>query len=195
MPSSVDDILAHAGVYDPTARRQRYLRDRELKGRGPGQPPPGGQSSNGSSSGGGSSGSGSVLSLHTKANQAVSATRQAAALRARLTTLRSALEKLLAEAKSGSSSTSSSSSKKGGSEDKSKGPDKPQTAKQKAAAENALKKAQEERAKQQKAEPDKKEAPSKEEQIAHLRSVIKDVESKLRAVLDRARPQTASNGR
>lgn len=195
MPSNVDDVLVHAGVYDPNARRERYLRDRELKGRRPGQQPINGQSRNGSSSS-----VSAVLTrgpnLQTQANQAASATRQAAALRGRLTTLRAALTKLLAEAKSGSSSTSSSSSsKKGGGSEKSDGPKKPQTAKQKAAAEKALKEAQKERAKDQKAEPDKKEAPSKEEQIAHLRSVIKDVEGKLRAVLERARPQTASNGR
>jgi len=190
MLSSIEEVLEHAGVYDPVARRQRYLRDRQLKGRRPGaQLTTNGNQSNGSSIG-------TVAISRTRANQAVSTERQAAELRARLSKLRAALQKLLAEAKSSSSSSSkssSSSTKSGGSSTK----NQPQTAKEKAAAKKNLEKARKERTKEAAKTPDakKKTEPTKEEQIAHLRSVIRDVEAKLRAVLDNARTQTASNGR
>lgn len=189
MLSNVDEVLAHAGVYDPAARRQRYLENRQLKGRKPGQAPDPGHDS--SSTGPPAAKPG----LHTVANQAVSSARQVAALQARLSTLKAALQKLLAEAESSSSSdsTSSSSTKKGG---ESPDANKPQTAKQKAASKKALEEAQKERAKEAKKNPEPKKAePTKAEKIAHLRSVIADVQTKLRAALEKARNQTASNGR
>lgn len=187
MLSSVDEVLAHAGVYDPAARRERYLRNRELKGRAPGQTDDAG----GDPAGNGNSSGPSSVPV-TQVNAAASATRQVAALKARLASLQAALQKLLADAESSSSSeTSSSSTKKGGSETKD-GPEKPKTAKQKAAAKEALKEAQKERAKEADKKPDE---PTKEEKIAKLRATISDVQSKLRAALERARNQTASNGR
>lgn len=185
MLSSVDEIISHVGVYDPVARRQRYLRDRQLKGRAPGQQP---QSGGGQSGGGGNNAP--TPPVKTIVASVASNARQVAALRGRLVKLKAALQKLLADAKSSSSSSSkkdSTSTKDTKSE--------PKTAKQKAAAKEALKKAQKERAKDQAKEPDKPKEPSKEEKIAHLRSVISDVESQLRAALDKARNQTASNGR
>lgn len=186
MLSSVDEVLAHAGVYDPAARRERYLQDRLLKGRAGGQQP----DSGGNQSGG--TGGGSAPVLRTKAQQAASATRQVAALQARLSSLKGALQKLLAEAVSSSSSAtpSSSSTKKGGATEKGE----PSTAAEKADARKASEKYRDKNPEKTKDDANKAE-PTKEEKIAHLRSVIKGVESQLRAALERARNQTAPNSR
>lgn len=196
MPPNVDEILVHAGIYDPTARRQRYLRDRQLKGRQPGSTMNKSDDPRFNNESGIKEDTSNGPSLHTKANQAASNARQVAALKGRLASLKAALQKLLADAKSSSSSdsASSSSSKKGGG---SSSKNEPKTSKQKAAAKKALVEARKERAKDApaKKEPEEKDTSTKEEKIAHLRSVISDVESKLRAALERARPQTASNGR
>lgn len=201
MALDVDDIIAHA-VYDPVARRQRYLKSRQLKGRKKGtapQPAP-------------KAGVGSRVvetgrsdsALHptgqvnrTRAAQAASNARQVAAIQGRLNDLKAHLNELLAkkkaESKSSSSSDSSKSESKDSKEASTKGADKPKTAKQKAAAKEALKKAQKERAKDQKAEPDKPDTQeggtslSLDEQITKTRAVITDVETKLRAAIDSAR--------
>lgn len=185
MLRSVDDVIAHA-VYDPVARRQRYLETRQLKGRDKGQQDSGGGGDNVRPIN-------SAPSLHAKANAAASNARQAAALKARLETLRSALKKLLAEVESDSSSkdSSSSSKSKGGSN---KG-DKPMTAKEKADARKASEKYRKEHPQKTDKSKDKPDKPTKEEQIAHIRSVIKDVKAKLQSVLEQARTETASNGR
>lgn len=194
MLNSVDDVLAHAGIYDPAARRERYLRNRQLKGRKPGATIDKKDDPRFNNESGIKEDTSNGPKLIGKNKQAASTARQAAALKSRLASLRAELKKLLADAgsSSSSSSTSSSSSKSGGS---SKTSSKPKTAKQKQAARESLKEAQKERAKEADKKPEKKDEPTKEERIAHLRSVIKDVESKLRAVLDKARTQTASNGR
>jgi len=193
----VDDVIAHA-LYDPAARRQRYLKTRQLKGRrGGGNQPP----SNGGRQGNGPPAPSGHVN-RTAVTQAASNARQVAAIRGRLSDLKAHLNELLAKKKQEATkgkSSSDSSKKSGDSKDTKKGPDKPQTAKQKAAAKEALKKAQKERAKDQKKEPDKKPTGgtslSLDEQITKTRAVITDVETKLRAAIDGARTQTASNGR
>lgn len=199
MITTVDDVIQHA-VYDPVARRERYLRNRQLKGRHPAQTPP-------PKAGLGSRFVDSAMPVSTRHSQtslaaqrqAASESRQVAQIKERLSGLKEKLQTLLAQQKKESSSSSdskSSDSSSSKSEDKSTGPDKPKTAAQKAAAKKALKKAQQERANQQKTEPDKKDVktpPTTEEQISHLRSVISDTEERLRAAI--ARTQTASNGR
>jgi hypothetical protein len=185
MPLSVDEVIAHA-VYDPVARRQRYLEKRQLKGRQKGQQ---------NSDGGGNNVRPikTAPSLHAKANADASSARQVAALKARLETLRSALKKLLAEVETTPSSkdSSSSSKSKGGSN---KG-DKPMTATEKADARKASEKYRKEHPQKTDKAKDTPNQPTKEEQIAHIRSVIKDVRAKLQSVLEQARTQTASNGR
>lgn len=202
MPRSVDDVIQHA-AYDPVARRERYLKTRQLKGRnGSVQAIPAPKAGVGSRVVEGGNASSNVHANRTQAIQAASAARQVAQIEGRLGTLKKHLNELLAKqkAEAGSSSDSkssdSTSSKSGGG---TKGDSKPKTAAQKAAAKDALAKAQKERAKDQKATPDKKDetktAPSLQEQIDKTRAVISDVESKLKAAKDLARNQTASNGR
>lgn len=201
MPRSVEDVIAHA-AYDPVARRQRYLKNRQLKGRNKSA-----QSTPAPRPGIGSrvveSGN-SASNLHanrTAITQAASSARQVAQIQGRLNVLKKHLSDLLAKKKASSSSDSTSSdSKSSKSEGATKADSKPKTAAQKAAAKKALKKAQETRAKEQKTTPDKTDTKTKtdatlDEQIAKTRSVISDVETKLRAAMDRARNQTASNGR
>lgn len=199
MQYSVEDVIQHA-AYDPVARRQRYLKNRQLKGRQPGQAPP-------SKAGVGSrvvdvnslnSASHPSVSINrTQAAAAASNARQVSAIKGRLNDLKAHLNELLAKKKQESTSSSSSDSSKTSSKD-SKTSNQPKTAKQKAAAKEALKKAQKERAKDQKAEPDKPEGGtslSLDEQITKTRTVISDVEMKLRAAINSARTQTASNCR
>lgn len=198
MVLSIDDVIAHA-VYDPVARRERYLRDRQLKGHKKGQTPVP-KAGVGSRVVGDNPNSASHPSVHvnrSQIQQAASNARQVAAIKGRLADLKAHLNELLAKKKAESTSSSSSDSSKSDSKD-SKSTSEPKTAKQKAAAKEALKKAQKERAKDQKAEPDKQEGGvslSLDEQITKTRSVISDVETKLRAAIDSARTQTASNGR
>lgn len=196
---AVDDVLRHAGVYDPAARHLRYIQNRQLKGRRPAATPMSrvGQGSRVVDSE--DHNSGAHVSL-TKQQQAASEARQVAAIKSRLDGLREQLNKLLAEQKADNKSSDSKKSSDSSTSDKkdSSTPDKPKTAAQKAAAKKALKKAQEERAKDQKAAPDQKDKPearSTQEKIDHLRSVISDTEEKLRAAIERARNKTASNGR
>lgn len=196
MGLEIDDVIAHA-VYDPVARRQRYLKSRQLKGRQKGavQPTP--------KVGVGSRvvGDNPASSLHvnlTQAAQAASTARQVSAIQGRLNDLKAHLNELLAKKKQEATSSSSSDSSKSESKDSKTSPSKPKTAKQKAAAKEALKKAQKERAKDQKAEPNKPEGGtslSLDEQITKTRAVITDVETKLRAAIESARTQTASNSR
>ena len=195
----VEDVIAHA-VYDPVARRQRYLKNRQLKGRHPSAFPKMGVGSRVIDSNAPGSGVHVPTVGTAAARQAASNARQVAAIRGRLSDLKAHLNELLAKKKQAatSSSSSDSSKKSADSKDTKKGPDKPQTAKQKAAAKEALKKAQKERAKNQKKEPDKKTGGTSltlDEQITKTRAVITDVETKLRAAIDGARTQTASNGR
>lgn len=201
MSFDVDDVIAHA-VYDPVARRQRYLQSRQLKGRQKAvQPSPKagvgsrvvGDNPNSTSH----PSAGGVHVNRTKAMQAASSARQVAAIRGRLDALKSHLDELLAKKKQEATSSSSSDSSKSDTKD-TKSSSEPKTAKQKAAAKEALKKAQKERAKDQKAEPDKQEGGtslSLDEQITRTRSVITDVQTKLRAAIESARTETASNGR
>lgn len=198
----VDDVIAHA-LYDPAARRQRYLKSRQLKGRGTrniNEFPKMGVGSRVVDSSAPGSGVHVQTDATAAARQAASNARQVAQIKGRLSSLKAHLSELLAKKKQAatSSSSSDSSKKSADSKDTKKGPDKPQTAKQKAAAKEALKKAQKERAKDQKAEPDKQTGGtslSLDDQITKTRSVITDVETKLRAAVDSARTQTATNGR
>lgn len=201
----VEDVIAHA-VYDPNARRERYLKTRKLKGRRKVVPPvraPIGVGSrvvdiNAPQSGKFRASNAKNLSI-LAAQQ--SSARQIAQITGRLNTLKAHLQELLAKKKQEStssktdkkSSTSSSSSTKSGGNTNTQ----PKTAKQKQAAKESLKKAQEARAKDQKATPDKKKAPSLtlDEQITRTRAVISDVEAKLRTAKEQSRTQTASNGR
>lgn len=195
----VEDVIAHA-VYDPQARRERYLKTRKLKGR---------QRANAQGSGHfglgsrvvdanipvASSGHGTKANLSAKARQQASDARQIAQITGRLNALKAHLQVLLAQKKKEStssktdkkSSTSSSSSTTSGGTKASQ----PKTAKQKQAAKESLKKAQEARAKQQKATPDKKPAPapslSLDEQIKRTRATIADVETKLRTAIEQSR--------
>lgn len=197
----VDDVIAHA-VYDPVARRQRYLKGRQLKGRRPGLVTPTPKVGVGSrvvDSGGARSSIHRSAPGSAAAKQAASNARQVAAIQGRLSDLRAHLSELLAKKKAEATSSSSSDSSKSDTKDTKKS-STPQhkTAKQKAAAKESLKKAQKERAKDQKTEPDKQEGGtslSLDEQITKTRSVITDVQTKLRAAIDSARTQTASNGR
>jgi hypothetical protein len=197
---SVDDVIAHA-VYDPVARRQRYLKTRQLKGR----------KSGGVKIGIGSRiidantpiGSSKHYSGHvnvTQARQAASAAKQIADIKGRLDQLRSHLKDLLAKKAAQNqtqtkSKTSSSSKTEPSTKSNSSAADKPKTAKQKQAAKESLKKAQEVRAQQQKQEPNAKPDLTLDEQITRTRAVIADVQTKLRTAIERARTQTASNGR
>ena len=201
MGLEVDDVIAHA-VYDPVARRARYLASRKLKGRQPSTtatpPPKAGQGSRiVDSAVPGSNRHVSAQAWETAQQQAESNARQVAAIKGRLNDLKAHLQELLAKKKAEATSSSSSKSSTSTTKD-SKSSNQPKTAKQKAAAKEALKKAQKERAKQQKSTPDKQEGGTSltlDEQITHTRAVITDVETKLRAALDGARTQTASNGR
>jgi hypothetical protein len=178
---NVDYMISHA-IYDPAARRERYLKTRQLKGRQKaGEADPNARPDRRTVR--------VASSRHAQANRAASQARQVAAFRERLTNLRAQLEKLLASAGT-TSKTSSSSSKSGSSSAKGK----PMTAKEKADARKASEKYRKEHPTKKTDTPDKT-APTKEEQIKHLRAVIADVESKLRAAIVRAQTQTASNGR
>lgn len=184
----VDDVIAHA-VYDPVARRQRYLKSRQLKGRQPGigktlTAHVGGRPRPGSPSAGNHVNDKSHVN-RTAVMQAASNARQVAAIRGRLSDLKAHLSELLAQKKAEATSSKKTPAKKTST------PAKPKTAKQKAAAKKALKKAQAARAKTQKATT----SLSLDEQITKTRAVITDVETKLRAVVDSARTQTASNSR
>lgn len=190
----VDDVIAHA-IYDPAARRKRYLQSRQLKGRKPPVGPVHIQTVDGRREvdGGTRIRNQSLPTGHvnrTAVSQAASNARQVAAIRGRLSDLKAHLSELLAKKKQeATSSSSSDSSKKTPSSNS-----KPKTAKQKAAAKKALKEAQKQRAK----EPKKQQGGTSltlDEQITKARSVITDVETKLRAAIDSARTQTASNGR
>jgi hypothetical protein len=193
----VDDVIAHA-VYDPVARRQRYLKSRRLKGRNPPAAPPPKVGLGSRVVEVGNAASAFHPGAHvnkTAVAQAASNARQVAAIRGRLNDLKSHLKELLAKKKQEATSSSSSDSSK---KDTKSSKSEPKTAKQKAAAKEALKKAQQERAKDQKTKPDKQEGGtslSLDEQITKTRAVITDVETKLRAAIDSARTQTASNGR
>lgn len=192
MALDVEDVIAHA-VYDPVARRERYMRTRKLKGRQPvGRTPP--------KAGVGSrivDANAPLSTIHvsaTAARQAESDARQVAAIQGRLSKLKAHLAELLAQKKASSTSKPKSSSSTSKTDTKKTTNSKPKTAAQKQAAKESLKKAQEARAKEQKATPDKTPL-TLDEQITRTRAVIADVETKLRAALDRAHPQTASNGR
>jgi hypothetical protein len=193
----VDDVIAHA-VYDPVARRQRYLKSRQLKGRQKNFVPPPPKVGQGSRVVDAENANSSLHVNRTAAIQAASTARQAAAIRGRLSDLKAHLAELLAQKKAAATSSSKTASSKTAAKKTASTPAKPKTAKQKAAAKQALKKAQATRAKTQKAVPNKKPAPTSltlDEQITKTRAVITDVETKLRAVVDSARTQTASNGR
>lgn len=180
MPKNAEAFIEHA-IYDKQKRHERYMRTRQLKGR---------QHSQGQDSGSKQSkDTGPAPATKTIANQQASVARQVAALRGRLEDLRAKLQSLLAEASS-SSSSSSSSSTSGGSSSKGK----PMTAQEKADARKASQKYRDTHPNKDK-KSTSKSTPTKEEQIAHIRAVIADVESKLRAALEKARTQTASNGR
>lgn len=197
----VDDVIAHA-VYDPVARRQRYLKTRQLKGRHP-APPPAPKVGLGSRTVDSNAPLSTTHVSTARTRQQLSNARQeaqVAQIRGRLSALKAHLNELLAKKKAAatSSSSSDSSKKSEDSKDTKNTPSKPKTAKQKAAAKEALKKAQKERAKEAKQEPNKKTGGtslSLDEQITKTRAVITDVETKLRAAIDSARTQTASNGR
>ncbi len=199
---AVDQVLMHGGVYDPVARRQRYLRDRQLKGKTAAvQPTPGpklGQGSRRAEVGLAGSGTHAMTARTARERQLASNARQVAQIKDRLDGLHEQLRKLLAEQKASSSSASTKSSASTSSNQNSTptpGPSKPKTAAQKAAAKKALKKAQDARAKEQKQQPDQKQPMTTSEKIDHLRTVISDTEDQLRAALERARTQTASNSR
>ena len=196
----VDDVIAHA-VYDPVARRERYLKNRQLKNRQRATPAPKiGQGSRvvDANIPKASADHGIKANLDAAARQAASNARQVTALRGRLDDLKAHLAELLAKKKAEATKGKSSSDSSKKSTDKTAantGPTKPKTAKQKQAAKEALKKAQTERAKQAKLEPNKPTGgPSGtlDEQITQARAVITDVETKLRAAIDSARTQTAS---
>lgn len=198
---TVDDVLAHAG-YDPVARRERYLRERQLKGRHRlvANPPKAGQGSRVvDANAPGSTVHTRAPNLVSAANQAASNARQVAALKSRLASLHAALEKLLAEAKAKSSSSSSTTKSKALSVTPVQ--KRPKTAAQKAAAKKALDKARQVEKSKAAATPNKPATTTTattrtpEQQIAHIRAVISDVEAKLRAALEKARTQTASSGR
>jgi hypothetical protein len=199
-----DSALLHAGTYDPVKAHEYYLRTRKLKGRnggvqtGPvgdqrqgGGPKTSGQSPARSNKSGGG-GSGPVK---------IAAARQAA-LEKRLDVLRTALSKLVAQAKkesgaeSSSSTSKTSSSSKSGGGSTTKSDSKPLTAEEK-------RKNKERYEKYKKEEPaktkDKPEPKSTDEKIAELRAKIADVRVQLQQAIEEARrksnSQTASKGR
>ena len=198
MGMSVDDVIHSAFNkvhYDPAQRHERYLRQRQLKGRQGGSVDPG------AGGGGNFNPPGGLPHVNrTQAQQAASSARQIAQIKGRLSNLKAHLKELLAkqkaeQAKSSSSSKSSTStaSKSGAT----KGPTPPQTAKQKQAAQQNVKKAQQASAAKQKATPDQKpkELPL-EDQIVRTRAIISVVESKLKTAIEQSSTsQTASNGR
>lgn len=195
----VDDVIAHA-IYDPVARRQRYLRKRQLKGRQPGQQgapfPKAGQGSRVVDAN--MPGSTRHVNL-TELAAKHSAERQIAAIRGRLSALKAHLAELLAKKKQASTSSKpATKSTASSSATKPATPAQPKTAKQKAAAKASLKKAQLARASQQKAVPNQVTPATTltlDEQITRTRAVIADVETKLRTAIEQLRTQTASNGR
>lgn len=205
----VEDVIAHA-VYDPVGRHLRYLKSRQLKGRQPGRNinavPKIGLGSRVIDANRPMSGKHVPTHATTAAVQAASNARQIAEIRGRLSSLKAHLAELLAKQKqaatkakkSSSSNSSKTSSTKPQTAAQKAAANKPKTAKQKAAAKQALKKAQATRAQNQKNAPNKptgEASLSLSEQITKTRAVITDVETKLRAAIDRARTQTASNGR
>jgi len=182
MTLSAEKFIEHA-VYDAKKRHERYMKTRRLKGRQHGQNQDTGPGRPGEKAG-------PAPVNKTVANQQASNARQIADLKARLSELRAKLQSLLAEVTSSSSSSSSSS--KSGEGSSSKG--KPMTAQEKADARKASQKYRDTHPSKDK-KSSSKSTPTKEEQIAHIRAIIADVESKLRAALEKARTQTASNGR
>lgn len=194
---SVDDVIAHA-VYDPVARRQRYLKNRQLKGRQPGIVPiKVGQGSRVVDLQAPNTGLHASRAKKIAAdNAAASQARQVAAIKAKLADLKAQLNKLLVQAKADQKSSASKSS----TTKKSTAPSKPKTAAQKAAAKKSLAKAQKASAAAKKAAPNQPAKPTPtartpQEQISHLRTVISDTEAKLRAAIESTRQKTASNGR
>jgi hypothetical protein len=162
--------------YNPQQRHDYYEAHKKLKGR---------QTSVKDPSGGSTA---KVIPIKkaprvSVANQAASEAR-VSAIRDRLNTLRDALQKALAE-KSSSSSTASSSDKK-----------KPVTDKALSAKDRAAAK----KASQKYRDSHKQEIAAKAKTIDNmsvdeLRSAIQKVEANLRAAVQQARTQTASNGR
>lgn len=196
MPLDVDEVIAHA-VYDPVARRERYLKERRLKGR-----PTGVKIGQGSRIVDANTPIGS--SRHypsvnvTQIRQEASAARQIAGIKTRLASLKAHLKELLAKkAATEKSSTSSSSESKSSTQSKTTNTTqtKPKTAKQKQAAKESIKKAQQASAQKQKATPNAKPDLTLDEQIKRTRAVIADVTTKLKTVEARVKNQTASNGR
>jgi uncharacterized protein YceH (UPF0502 family) len=176
-------------AYDPAARRERYLRNRQLKGRRSGrQDEPVGSR--------GPSSTTSTADRHRREAEA-----RLAALKQRLTELRTKLEDKLAEAKARSgvetkkdntpSTSSKASSKTGG------GSSKPTTAKEK-------REASERWEKHKKENPDKStpKEPSVQAEIEQIRQQIEDIRAKLKAAVEKARQsstqaktETAAEGR
>lgn len=163
--------------YDPVARKRYYEEHKHLKGRQKGSAPP--------STGGRPVRSiRSAPSLHSATNQAASQKR-VAAIRDRLSKLRTALQAALkaAQARESSSTTQTKS-------DTTKSTT-PTTAKEKADARAASKKYR---------DTHKQEIAAKRKAISdmtvdELRSAIKTAEANLRAAVQQARNQTAPTGR
>jgi len=199
MSMSVDDVIAHA-VYDPVARRERYLRERQLKGRPKPRAPikigPGARIIDANTPIGSAR---HYSAASAAARQAASDARQVAAITKRLDGLKAHLRELLAKkkAESAKKSTSSSTTKKTDTTKTSTTQDKPKTAAQKQAAKESLAKARKAREAKKAASPTTTTAPSLtlDEQISKTRAVINTVEAQLRAVKEKSSTQTASNGR
>jgi hypothetical protein len=192
MPRNAEEFIAHA-VYDPKARRERYLRSRHLKGRqrafplGPPKAGPGSRIVDTNARG--STRHVSKAAMDAAAAQAASTARQVAAIEGRLSHLKELRTQLIAKIKAEHARAASTSpAKKTTPTKKSTKPAPPKTAKQKQAAKQSLAKA---RAAKKAAAPATPAKPTLtlQQQLDHVNNVIDQVETTLKQV--KARTQTA----
>jgi len=177
MPSAEDfikEFLSHAD-YDPAARREYYLRTRELKGKRPGTSSESTPNSNGGVVG--PIGRSKTSTDKSSDPKLTSAQKQVEELKARLAKLREVLEKLVDQAQKRSGQAAPSSTSKQTQEKKSadKAPEKKLTPKQEA---DARKRAAEAYAKE-KNKPISQVAKELKTKIADINAKIKAMREKL----------------
>lgn len=192
----IQHFIAHA-EYDPSARRERYLRERELKGRmkGVGVKKVGGRPAANESP---PKGGGGPKNVAPPSNLVEVAKVRQAALQVRLERLQTALQKLVAEAASDSKSSSSDTSSNETSE---KGaPKEKASAKEKREARARYEKNKD--PKSTSSEPTESEkAAARQEKIQEIREKIQEIRAKLKEAAAKAaatrdtKSDTAPEGR
>lgn len=187
---NADEFIAHA-VYDPKARRERYLRSRQLKGRqfqlGPPKAGPGSRIVDTNAPG--STRHVSKAAMDAAAAQALSTARQVSAIEGRLSHLKELRTQLIGKIRA-EHQRAAPTTKKAASTTTAKKTtqSKPKTEAQKQAAKQSLAKARDAK-KAAAPTPPAKPTLTLQQQLDHVNNVIDQVESTLKQV--KARTQTA----